>query len=82
MSRNLLINLGLVCALCFSLLAVNAQQTKETTEKNPPLTFEELRKVVQEIDKRALAVRERGNVLTLLDALRAWEAEYAPSKMR
>ena len=32
---------------------------------------------MQEIDKRALAVRERGNVLTLLDALRAWETEYA-----
>ena len=32
---------------------------------------------MQEIDKRALAVRERGNVLTLLDALRAWEAEYS-----
>jgi hypothetical protein len=77
MMRNLLINSGLVCALFFRLLAVSAQQTKETTEKNPPLTFEELRKVVQEIDKRALAVRERGNVLTLLDAFRAWEAEYA-----
>lgn len=76
MSRNLLINSWLIYALCFSLLAVSAQQTRETAEKNPPLTFEELRKVVQEIDKRALAVRERGNVLTLLDAFRAWEAEY------
>jgi hypothetical protein len=78
----MLINSGLVCAVLFSILAVSAQQTKETadknpTEKNPPLTFEELRKVVQEIDKRALAVRERGNVLTLLDAFRAWEDEYA-----
>lgn len=77
MSRNLVINSGLICMLLFILLAVSGQQTKETTEKNPPLTFEELRKIVQEIDKRALAVRERGNVLTLLDALRSWEAEYA-----
>src|SRR5262245_46120443 len=77
MTRNLLINSSLVCALLFSILAVSAQQTKDKTEKNPPLTFEELRKVVQEIDKRALAVRERGNVLTLLDAFRAWEDEYA-----
>jgi hypothetical protein len=82
MTRNLLINSGLVCALCFSLLAVNGRQTRETAdknpaEKNPQLTFEELRKVVQEIDKRALGVRERGNVLTLLDAFRSWEDEYA-----
>jgi hypothetical protein len=76
MTRNLLINSGLVCALLFSFLAVNGRQNRETAEKNPPLTFEELRKVVQEIDKRARAVRERGNVLTVLDAFRAWEAEY------
>ncbi len=39
MTRNLLINSGLVCALLFSILAVSAQQTKETTEKNPPIAL-------------------------------------------
>jgi hypothetical protein len=74
--RNLVIISVLVCTLLFSLLAVGAQQTKEATEKNPPVTFEELKKIIQEIDKRIAAVRERRNVLTVLDTLRALEAEY------
>jgi hypothetical protein len=64
--------------LLFSLLFSSqvAGQNKGLVEKEP-LSFAELRKLVQELDKRMQAVRERGNTLTVLDALRAMENEYA-----
>jgi hypothetical protein len=58
-----------------SILAAEPQQTRDSADKDQPVTFEELRKIVLEIDKRMAAVQ--GNPLTKLDALRAMEAEYA-----
>jgi hypothetical protein len=57
-----------------SILIAGPQQTKDSADKDRPVTFEELRKIVLEIDKRMAAVQ--GNPLTKLDALRAMEAEY------
>ncbi|MGH9848743.1 MAG: hypothetical protein ACREBD_02690 [Blastocatellia bacterium] len=76
--RMLLKNPGVILII-FSLLISSpapGQQSKGLVEKEP-LTFAELRKLVQELDKRLQAVRERGNTLTVLDALRALENEYA-----
>jgi hypothetical protein len=83
--KTLLVSLSpcLLVFLCASaplwpilgILAAEAQQPKDSADKKPPVTFEELRKIVQEIDKRMAAVQ--GNPLTKLDALRALEAEYA-----
>lgn len=64
-----------VPALVALLTGAGAQQRQDSTEK--PVTFEEMRTIVQAIDKRMAAVRERGNTLTALDALRAMESEYS-----
>ncbi len=69
--------IGIVFILLCGILATGGQQTTDTVVKKQPFTFEELRKIVQEIDKRMVAARERGNTLTLLDTLRALEGEYA-----
>lgn len=73
--QSLLLCAGLAACLLFSSLSA-AQQNQGLVEKKP-VTFEELRKLIQELDKRISAVRERGNTLTVLDALRALENEYA-----
>lgn len=66
----------LAVAFCLFIGPAGAQETKDPAEKTAPVTFEELRKIAQEIDKRVAAVRERGNTLTVLDALRGLETEY------
>jgi hypothetical protein len=65
----------IVFSLLFSSPAPG-QQSKGLVEKEP-LTFAELRKLVQELDKRMQAAPKRGNTLTVLDALRGLEKEYA-----
>jgi len=41
----------IIFTLLLSILAAEPQQTRDSAEKNPPVTFEELRKIVQEIDE-------------------------------
>ncbi len=72
MKGILLIGSGFLFTL---LIGAAAQQRQDSTEK--PVTFEEMRTIIQAIDKRMASVRERGNTLTVLDALRGLESEYS-----
>lgn len=55
-----------------------AQQPGNSAQKTEPsVTFEQVRELMREIDGRVRAARASGNELTVMDTLRALEAEYA-----
>lgn len=68
----------LTLLILFNASLIEAQQkTDSTDKKQSTITFEMLREIVREIDKRVQSARERGNKLTEIDAIRALETEYA-----
>jgi hypothetical protein len=76
--RKRFISLYLLALLCFGSGSNVAHQKADLQDKkNQEVTFEMLRTVLIELDKKVQLARERGNKLTELNAIRALETEYA-----
>src|SRR5262249_35924042 len=60
-----------------AILAIGVTVCATSAARQRPLTFDEIRTMMREVESRLRAAGERGNVLTQLDEAHALEAEYA-----